>query len=86
MAATFSFFSAMRFAMRALRASRISECIRKEENDSLVFRLLLPLVLDPASLECVEVTAALETNGSDQSLNFGSVRHNSIPQLFATAI
>lgn len=37
----------------------------------LVFRLLLLLVFEPATLEGVQVTAALETDGGDQSLNLG---------------
>ena len=38
----------------------------------LVLGLLLLLALDPAALEGAEVTAALETEGGDQTLDFGT--------------
>ena len=38
----------------------------------LVLGLLLLLALDPTTLERTEVAATLETEGSDQSLDFGS--------------
>lgn len=37
----------------------------------IVFCLLLLLAVDPATVKRTEVTAALETDGSDQSLDFG---------------
>lgn len=37
----------------------------------IVFCLLLLLAVNPATVKRTEVTAALETDGSDQSLNFG---------------
>ena len=38
----------------------------------LVLGLLLLLAFDPAALEGAEVTAALETDGGDQSLDLGT--------------
>jgi hypothetical protein len=39
----------------------------------LVFRLLLLLVLHAAALDCAKVATALETNGGDKALDFGSL-------------
>ena len=40
----------------------------------LVLGLLLLLAVDPAALERAEVTAALKTEGCDESLDFGTVK------------
>lgn len=42
--------------------------------ENIVLRLLLLLALDPAALEGVEVTAALEALGGNQPLDFGTSR------------
>lgn len=42
------------------------------DRDVLVFCFLLLLAIEPADIEGTEVTAALETDGSDKSLDFGS--------------
>ena len=43
-------------------------------NESLVFRLLCLLGIETTVLEGAEVTAALETNGGDETLNLGATR------------
>jgi hypothetical protein len=60
-AATFSFFSAIRFARRALKISNELNRQRKEERDALVLRLLLLLMFEPAKLKGTEMTTALKT-------------------------
>ena len=40
--------------------------------ESVVLGLLLLLVVEPATLEGTQVTATLETDGGDQSLDFGA--------------
>lgn len=45
-----------------------------KSSNILVFGLLLLLTLDPATLEGTEVATALETEGSDKSLDFGTVQ------------
>jgi hypothetical protein len=59
-AATFSFFSAMRFAIRALKRPDMSFRKKKKGQDALIFCLLLLLMLKPANLEGTEMTAALK--------------------------
>lgn len=53
----------------------------------LVFGLLLLLVFDSAALDSVQMTAALETEGSNQSLDLRSIidEHNSDQNGQATA-
>lgn len=71
-AATLAFFSATRFWMRALRV-RLGEHTGEYLNwDVLEFCFLLLLAVESATVEGVEATAALQTDGSDKSLNFGS--------------
>jgi hypothetical protein len=69
MAAIFSFFSWTRFAKRVL-PTRVSKSVTWERaRYVLVLRLLLLLVIETAALERVEVTAALETLGSNEALD-----------------
>ena len=72
-AATFSFFSAIRFARRALIIPNISFRDTKGERDALVFRLLLFLMFEAANLEGAEMTTTLETQWCNQPLNLRSV-------------
>jgi hypothetical protein len=63
-AATFSFFSAMRFAIRVLNGMCIVSWISGEggdQYDALELRLLFLLVFQPANLESMKATTALET-------------------------
>ena len=48
----------------------LRDTLRKE---GIVLGLLLLLALDPAALEGAEVTAALETDRRDQTLDFGPI-------------
>jgi len=65
-AATFSFFSAMRFAIRALKMLYVS-FKRKgaKRRDALIFRLLLFLMFQPANLKGEEMATALKAQGCD---------------------
>ena len=73
MAATLAFFSATRLAMRTLKVAVSIEKINKKiEKDPLVFGLLLLLVFEPAALQRVQVTAALEAKRSNKSLDLGA--------------
>lgn len=76
-AATFSFFSAMRFAIRALK--NVEHELREEEKgqNALVFRLLLLLMFEPANLKGTEMTTALKAQRCDQPLDLGSVKNAS---------
>ena len=47
----------------------------------LVLGLLLLLAFDPAALERAQVTAALETEGGDQTLDFGTETKDSLAQM-----
>lgn len=73
MAATLAFFSATRFWIRALKEILLRRTgFRADNYHLLVFCLLLLLAVNPATVERTEVTGALQTDGSDQSLDFGS--------------
>jgi len=72
-AATFSFFSAIRLAISALEC-KLSNMGRVTKRNILVFCFLLPLMLDPANLESAEMAPALETNRRNQSLDFRASR------------
>jgi len=72
-AATFSFFSAMRFAIRALKILNVNFIGRGKCRDVLILRLLLFLMFQPANLEGVEMATALKAQGRDQPLNLRSV-------------
>jgi hypothetical protein len=80
-AATFSFFSAIRFARRALIIPNISFRGRKGGRDALIFRLLLLLMFEAANLEGTEMTTTLETQWCNQPLNLRSVVFAHISQL-----
>jgi hypothetical protein len=69
MAAAFSFFSAMRFAIRALKRTLNTSSSEKKVRDILVLRLLLLLVFESAKLKGTEMSAALETQRGNQSLD-----------------
>jgi hypothetical protein len=45
----------------------------KQKQHVLVLGFLLLLAVDPTALERTEVTAALQADGSDQSLDFGAI-------------
>ena len=45
-------------------------------DERVVLGLLLLLVVEPATLEGTQVTATLETDGGDQSLDFGAKTHS----------
>jgi hypothetical protein len=66
-AAAFSFFSDMRFAIRALDETCIVRYRKKREMRCSVLELglLFLLVFEPANLKSAKVTTALETQGSD---------------------
>jgi hypothetical protein len=73
-AAAFSFFSAMRFAIRALKDTQYErKCEGKDKRDALVLRLLLLLVFEPVKLNGAKVPTTLETQGCDQPLDFWTV-------------
>lgn len=54
----------------------------KEEQDVLVLHFLLLLVFEPAKLKGTEVTATLETQGSDKPLNLWTVNVVHISYLY----
>lgn len=70
--AAFSFFSATRLASMALQIwnGKYLQRLQMSGIHVLVLCLLLLLALDPAALERPKVAAALEAQGSNQSLDF----------------
>ena len=81
MAATLAFFSATRFCIRALKEMLIQgNGSRADYYHLLVFCLLLLLAVDSTAVQGTKVTAALETDGGDQSLNFGSEKGSTFSQ------
>ena len=64
-AATFSFFSAMRFAIRALKNVKYRPQEEEKGLCVLVFRLLLLLMFESANLKGTEMTTALKAQGCD---------------------
>jgi hypothetical protein len=65
-AATFSFFSAMRFAIRALKMLNVSfKRQGGKRRDALILRLLLFLMFQPANLKSVEMATALKAQWGD---------------------
>ena len=68
-----AFFSATRLAMRTLKDGykHVKE-IKRREKDILVFGFLLLVVFELAALQRVQVTAALEAERGNKSLDLGA--------------
>lgn len=77
-AATLAFFSARRLATMTLVKAWISRCRQRKRIYELEFGFLLLLMFQFTTLKGTKVTAALEAERSNQSLDLGTVQNETV--------